>query len=272
MYYLVDFENVKGGGLYGIERLTKEDHVVVLYTRNANTLSIGEHLTLMTCACKVDFIELLHLGKNALDFQLVMMLGVLGGRHEKESPTFFIISGDQGYDVISEMNAIVGLNAKIARCRTIAEAVDAYRPREVAREERGVTLLNRREEAIRDLLLGTSYENRLTQVIEAIRSCANKDEVHQALGAKFKNEGTAIYKIIKPALTAQKQLRGNFLKGTIATFTDPQAEKKEGEKAEAVAAWNEDIQNASQSGLKQCVEKSQIMEGLNNFSKSHRMP
>ena len=90
-HYLIDFENVKGGGLYGIERLTEEDHVVILYTRNANTISIGEHLTLMQCTCKIDFIELLQLGKNALDFQLVMMLGVLGGRHEHENPVFYII-------------------------------------------------------------------------------------------------------------------------------------------------------------------------------------
>ena len=68
-HYLIDFENVKGGGLYGIDRLTEEDHVIVLYTRNANTISIGEHLTLMQCKCKLDFIELLHLGKNALDFR-----------------------------------------------------------------------------------------------------------------------------------------------------------------------------------------------------------
>ena len=129
-HYLIDFENVKGGGLYGIERLTEEDHVIVLYTRNANTISIGEHLTLMQCKCKLDFIELLHLGKNALDFQLVMMLGVLGGRHENESPEFYIISGDTGYDVITEMNAILGLHAKIIRCRTIAEAIDINTTRE----------------------------------------------------------------------------------------------------------------------------------------------
>ena len=39
--YMIDYENVKTGGLNGISRLTAEDKVIIFYSENANRLTFA---------------------------------------------------------------------------------------------------------------------------------------------------------------------------------------------------------------------------------------
>ena len=42
-YYLVDYENVKADGMYGVDQLGKKDCVCIFYSENASTLTFGLH-------------------------------------------------------------------------------------------------------------------------------------------------------------------------------------------------------------------------------------
>ena len=75
--YLVDFENVKSKGLSGIDRLTDEDHVIIFYSENSDTISFEMHCMVLQAKAEVDYIKVRVGGKNALDFQLSTLLGYL---------------------------------------------------------------------------------------------------------------------------------------------------------------------------------------------------
>ncbi|MBQ3003628.1 MAG: hypothetical protein IJD82_07845, partial [Clostridia bacterium] len=45
--YMIDYENVKTGGLNGISRLTEADRVIIFYSENANRITFDLHKRLM---------------------------------------------------------------------------------------------------------------------------------------------------------------------------------------------------------------------------------
>ncbi len=96
--YMIDYENVKTGGLNGISRLTAEDRVIIFYSENANRLTFDLHRRLMECPAKIEYREVTVGGHNALDFQLVTYLGYLIA----QNPTgqYLIISYDRGFEYV----------------------------------------------------------------------------------------------------------------------------------------------------------------------------
>ena len=96
--YMIDYENVKTGGLNGISRLTESDHVIIFYSENANRLTFDLHQRLMASPAKIEYREVTVGGHNALDFQLVTYLGFLIA----QNPTgpYLIISNDRGFDYV----------------------------------------------------------------------------------------------------------------------------------------------------------------------------
>lgn len=96
--YLIDFENVKDSGLYGIETLFPEDQVVVFYGSQNKSISLDTHLSVLQFKGQMRNIQLEKSAKNYLDFQLVTYLGYLLGTGEYKSVT--IISKDTGFDSV----------------------------------------------------------------------------------------------------------------------------------------------------------------------------
>lgn len=94
--YLVDFENVKSKGLVGIDKLTEDDHVIIFYSENSDTISFEMHCCVMRAKASVEYMKVRVGGKNALDFQLSTLLGYMVAK-EKNSH-IFIISNDKGFD------------------------------------------------------------------------------------------------------------------------------------------------------------------------------
>ena len=96
--YMIDYENVKTGGLNGISRLTAEDRVIIFYSENANRLTFDLHRRLMECPAQIEYREVTVGGHNALDFQLVTYLGYLIA----QNPTgqYLIISYDRGFEYV----------------------------------------------------------------------------------------------------------------------------------------------------------------------------
>lgn len=94
--YMIDYENVKTGGLNGISRLTEADRVIIFYSENANRLTFDLHRRLMESKASIEYREVTVGGHNALDFQLVTYLGYLIA--QDRCGQYLIISNDRGFE------------------------------------------------------------------------------------------------------------------------------------------------------------------------------
>ena len=96
--YMIDYENVKTGGLNGISRLTGADRVIIFYSENANRLTFDLHQRLMASTAQIEYREVSVGGHNALDFQLVTYLGYLIA--QEPNGQYLIISNDRGFEYV----------------------------------------------------------------------------------------------------------------------------------------------------------------------------
>ena len=93
--FFIDLENVRSYGLEGILLLKPDDKVYVFYSDNANTLTIPTIESLNESSATVKYIKTNYTGANAMDFQIVTLLGA-SIEKEKEG-RFYIISHDNGF-------------------------------------------------------------------------------------------------------------------------------------------------------------------------------
>lgn len=94
--YLIDFENVRENGIYGIKELSGEDIVVIFYTDNAKTCSLdifSENKEVRIDAIKAPT------GNQSLDIHLMSYLGYIIKKYGNEMQ-YCIVSLDRGYDRI----------------------------------------------------------------------------------------------------------------------------------------------------------------------------
>ena len=92
--YYIDYENVSSQGLKGIELLTGEDEVILLYSKKADNVKIDTLTMMMESKARIRFMPV-HVGTpNALDFQLVTLLFL----NYRDEDYCYIISKDSGYD------------------------------------------------------------------------------------------------------------------------------------------------------------------------------
>ncbi len=134
--YLVDFENVKSKGLSGIDRLTDEDHVIIFYSENSDTISFEMHCMVLQAKAEVDYMKVRVGGKNALDFQLSTLLGYLVAKGDNTH--IFVISNDKGFDKLHDFweNTFDDSPAcKVFRTSNISAAVNYARYNTVPVEE-----------------------------------------------------------------------------------------------------------------------------------------
>ena len=73
--FLIDYENVHGTGLYGIDYLDEEDYVYLFFTDQANKLE----LNFISDIQVPFFVRRVPCGKQSLDMHLVSYLGYLIG-------------------------------------------------------------------------------------------------------------------------------------------------------------------------------------------------
>ena len=93
--FLIDLENVKNQGMIGLEALAAEDRVFIFYSENANSLSIPTIQAMNNSKATIDYVHLQRSGRNAMDFQIVALLGFLIG--SERAGQFCIVSQDNGY-------------------------------------------------------------------------------------------------------------------------------------------------------------------------------
>ena len=83
MIFLVDGDNNIGTGLKGIEMLSEQDVVMIFYQKGGLAPSKLQKLCANSRA-KIQIIESVRGGKNAVDFQIITELGVLVGQREAD--------------------------------------------------------------------------------------------------------------------------------------------------------------------------------------------
>ena len=109
--YYIDFENVRGAGLDGVENLREGDRVTVLYGSRDSALKIDQVKHVMDSPAKVEFIQVATGKHDALDFQLVALLFM----KMKKSRDYFIISKDTGFDFAIHMARAKGMERVFRR-------------------------------------------------------------------------------------------------------------------------------------------------------------
>lgn len=93
--FLIDLENVKNQGFTGIDKLTAEDRVFVFYSDGANSLNIPTIQMINKSVAQIEYVPLQRSGHNAMDFQIVGLLGFLLG--SEKNGYYCIVSQDHGY-------------------------------------------------------------------------------------------------------------------------------------------------------------------------------
>ena len=97
---MIDYENVQPN-MQKIENLS-EPFVLMVFCNKQNNISIKNFKFLTQIKEKVEIIELLCGGKNALDFHIAFYLGCLITKLKTNNTQFHIISKDNGFDNLVE--------------------------------------------------------------------------------------------------------------------------------------------------------------------------
>ncbi len=121
----IDFENVSTAGLSGILDLTEKDHVKIFLGPKCSKLSLIEAEAILHCHATVELITNDQIGKNALDFIIMVHMGY--DIAKKAGKAFYIISNDKGYEpAIHEMQSMTGYT--IERLSDIRQVLNEEEP------------------------------------------------------------------------------------------------------------------------------------------------
>ncbi len=118
MIYLIDYENVGGNGLTGIDNLTEEDNVYVFYSSKVEQFPIDLVPLIMSSKANFKYEKALKCVPQNVDFRIGTFTGYLVG-HEKDVT---IISNDKGYNNVKEFWEEKGIK-RIRICKDIAEGI-----------------------------------------------------------------------------------------------------------------------------------------------------
>ena len=129
----IDFENVSRQGLTGIAKLTKNDLVRIFLGPKCSKMSLIDADAVFHCDATVELITNDQIGKNALDFIIMVHLGY--DIAKKAGNAYYVISNDKGYEpAINEMKSMTGctierlpdVDAVIARGGEVKTGIFAF--------------------------------------------------------------------------------------------------------------------------------------------------
>ena len=202
-YYLVDYENVKADGMYGVDQLGKKDCVCIFYSENASTLTFGLHEKLNQTKGKI-VLQKVEVGvKNALDFQLSTYLGYLISENEGKNETYYIVSEDKGLAILTGYWAERGENVKTASDIAAAkEDLEEEKPSKTEKKEKKEKPGNpeKMEKAEKECTSGADNKtagthkktgNKITESGAAETGCGKHRDSGGRKGADRRETGTA---------------------------------------------------------------------------------
>lgn len=213
---LVDYENTfASNGLKGVDVLSPDDTLIIFYSNSCGKIRYDYMQSIKDSGCDFRIIRLKNPGKNALDFYIAAECGVLSSRGEKQ---LAIISNDKGFqavldyfrvtDSLSEMhivkagnieNAFLLLNSPENAARR-SELQRRTTMLDLAAEHARMEEHNAIKNRLKEVLLGTKYENRTQEIIDFIatkKGSGRKSLYTGSLHYFGRNDGVAIYQIVK---------------------------------------------------------------------------
>lgn len=227
-FFLVDYENVNSSGLNGIDLIGQDDHVVIFYGPNSNTVSFSIMQKIREMDIEIELYELKQSAHNAIDFQLSVYLGYLIAKYPEAE--FYIISKDKGYQAVIEFckdNFISDNEEKVLKYDSIMNAVNrnSFISIEICvnnsnMQECEITSekIEADDEYVRRKVLsliepikhnfGKSDKKEVGDVItECVINSNSKEEFHNKLVQKYKIDlGSKCYKLLKSEYPKLKAL------------------------------------------------------------------
>lgn len=239
---MIDFENVKSKGLTGIDLLSNNDKVIILYSENSDTISFDMHKKVLESTADIEYLKVKVGGKNALDFQLSTLLGFLVAKGDNSH--IFIISNDKGFDKLHDfwnVNYQSESACIVYRTQTIAKAVQMKNdnvsqnsnevpiqnvelqtdeiqlieetkinetPVEIKKTpaRRGRKPQKNLSELISELLGNICKNEDIPQIKECLLNAESKEDFHNSMAKIFKQQATDFYKLLRPKYARLKNL------------------------------------------------------------------
>lgn len=236
--YIIDYENVSVDGMKGLSELTAEDNLYIFYSEKADRMTFDLYRRLSECRARQEFFCASVGTKNALDFQLVSILGYKVARDEKAA--FVIVSRDKGFDCVVKLWASRGVT--ITRATSIGAALTGEPPEEPAAKPATKTAAAQKAAPIeaaaqptqppanatnqtekektnaKDKLranvksaLGKKYAAHCDLSVKALLTCPTKQELYDKLFSAFKNNTALtkeVYNHVKPLMKMAAKAAG----------------------------------------------------------------
>lgn len=206
--YYIDFENVHGTGLKGVDELPEGDEVYIFFSQAAETFHIEHAIGIMNSKARVEFVEIDGGTRNALDFQLVAALfGTMSDDFD-----YAIVTGDVGFDAAIRMGERLGLSP----IRRISDLTGSTEPPQLKRARQKRTRQDKSDKQDRQEKQG-SQNKPATKGKEKEKSQAKSSE---------KNGGAAGGK-------APEKTKGAEVKGDVKDDARPQHDGSQNSPAKA---------------------------------------
>lgn len=213
--YLIDLENVQSFGIQGLSALSARDEIYIFYSEKARSINITIVKDMIRNRHNIKFFRLNKPGSNAMDFQIVSLLGILIGR--RRHGEYYIVSGDSGYDAAIDFikREFPAYNVSIKRVSSISKSMNIkehdliqdnqewsyhhHHHRDIQLDTDGnnskikLELLN----YLRNTFDKKFADNNFVGIVECIGSSATKNELHNKLCNYFGQcRGNIVYKDI----------------------------------------------------------------------------
>lgn len=236
-HYFIDYENVHDSGLTGIDKISKDSIIYLLYSDACKNVSIAFLEKVLNNEIQVKLYKT-ETGKNALDFQLSSLLGYIIKENDKqpvvkrlfgkqpvpEQPDkqeYYIVSKDQGFDAIvefwkqrnvniSRIHNLAGditVPAPVKKAQALIKKVTVKEPAKTVKKSETKTPKKKATTSIQqatkeEVLKYLSPEEYSDAILKVVNGYKTKMAINNGLTHVFKDTGKAgaIYNKIKPLL------------------------------------------------------------------------
>ena len=205
-FYLIDYENVNSDGLAGCDKLSKTDHIVKFFTKNAKKIDMSDIANHGDAA--LEMIEV-PAGKQSADIHIGSYLGYISGKNVGKDCSVVIISKDTDFDNVIKFWKDKA-KIKVSRAQQIkvstpkASTSKQAQPKKTSTKVDGnkKTKLNQEVmQAVRAAGFDAAVGNSVAQLITGLYGQDRlANEAHNALREKYTNY-LDVYDAIKPILS-----------------------------------------------------------------------
>lgn len=214
MYFLVDFENVRSGGLRGVDYLEDSDYLTIFFSNAAHSCENRYLEEIERSGCHFDTCKLKNTGKNGLDFYIATRVGEFYGTGHKDRVA--IISKDQGYKAVRDYwDVRLSANNKIIISPSVERSLIASNDNSdrVKRLKNQLSEIDidvfqakheermRLQEILRQIFGETDYASKMSEIQDMLETAKVPKIIYLNSLHRFgKKQGLEIYRRIKPVL------------------------------------------------------------------------